>query len=246
MTACCTLQVQTILYRTMACGAATTLAERHVGLGATLRSSGMRSNNELQRTRPALRGEASPLNSVLCGPQGDPEGADVTDRWARFGLIVGALAITWLGGAVPAHSKCAALIVDVTAQVSGDVPDGFDAVVYSRPDGAGKTPTLNRETGELKITLWFDAFKSLSLLGGHNCSRKPKEVGLRVLVGGVERANVVMLFPEHFVRGADDHWTNKRPLTIELGPTKDASHLAGPHNNELQRTRPAQAMEPRR
>jgi hypothetical protein len=156
-------------------------------------------------------------------------------------MLAFAVAITLmlLSSSVPAHAKCVPLAVEVKVRVQTLTSEAWDLAVYSRPEGTAKPAIVNRETGDATVTLWFDSYSGSSWWRGDKCSRKPNEVGLRLLVGSVERANVVLLFPEHFEHSGPAHWVSKRTVLLTLGHDTESTQSKGPHNKALQLTRSA-------
>jgi hypothetical protein len=145
-----------------------------------------------------------------------------------------------------AHAKCAGLLLHVEGRLASALPPDAQVLAFSDPDANTTERPAELSATAVTATLLFDATKGYSWWRGHDCSRRPRRIGLRVLVGGVERYTAFKTFPADFAERQDYQWVTKEPFHIRLRDAAGRSSLARPHNNELQRPKPAQAMELRR
>jgi hypothetical protein len=127
------------------------------------------------------------------------------------------VAVVWLL-AMPqvASAKCGWLVFQLRGELEVQLPSGAEVQLFAEPDANAKQPAAIINGRVVEGTLRFDSLRGYSWWRGHNCSRQPKRIGLRVVIDGVERYSASRRFPAEFDKRSDFEWANKEPFRITV------------------------------
>ena len=141
----------------------------------------------------------------------------------RRALTLGLILVGMLTVDEVASAKCGWLLFHVRGQLEGALPLEAVVEVFAEPEANARQPSPKITGQVVEATMRFDSLRSYSWWRGHNCSRQPKRVGLRVLIQGVERYRATKAFPADFEERADFEWSVKEPIKINLVPRQEQS-----------------------